>query len=168
MPLDRRTLHRKIADLAGDAEVASIALRIFDDLEVGDLSTARLTASHRYQLGLLASFFESAQRGSLEDVKQLADAHRAAATSKWPMATPPSLDDDERRWSLVQELTEDEAAAREIVKRGLAVADALHEAKDPDDPSYVESRLVPFLDQLAHADKTLAQTELAGYHSLHR
>ena len=168
-PKDHRSRIQSVAQLAGEAELGALVLRIFDELEDGLVEPANLGDLQRYQLGLLAGFLESAKRGSLDDVKELAMAHAAAVTSEHPTARQPTLDDDESRWSLLLDLNGgNEHVGRQLIDDGIAVVDALRNGDGSELKSeFVTDHLVPFLDRLAHVDERIAETEIDGYHSLH-
>jgi hypothetical protein len=170
-PGDRRTRIQKVAQLTGDAELGSLVLDIVDAVEDGDVTATALSDLQRYQLGLLATFFDSARRGSLDDVRELALAHAAAASPSEhrPMSRVPTLDDDESRWRLVKDLTDDdEEVAERLITDGADVIDAVRRGDARAlETEFVAKQLVPFLDRLAYVDQRTAATEVEGYHSLH-
>jgi hypothetical protein len=171
MATTHQTRNQDVAGLANPSQLGALTLEILDEAEDETVQLERLGRRRQYQLRLLASFLESAHRGSLEDLSALVEAHRrsvtASATPDRPVTRPPNLDDDYSSWDIVQENTPNRKEARALVNKGPQVIDSIVEGqREFLRKAFTRKVLIPFLDRLAHADERAAMQPVEGWHSL--
>jgi hypothetical protein len=171
MTKTRTERNREVAGLAPISHLAAVVLDSLDELREGHTDVTEMDRVSKFQLRLLASFFDSAQRGSLDDLSELVKAHAQSVTASSvddnrPKTRPPSLDDDYGSWKVLKELAGEHAA--ELARKGGAFVDELlaGEGSGLEEP-FTKEMLLPFLDKLAHADEKAAMERVEGWHSLH-
>jgi hypothetical protein len=171
MTKTRTERNREVAGLAPISHLAAVVLDSLDELLDGDTGVTEMDRVSKFQLRLLASFFDSARRGSLDDLSELVEAHAQSVTASSvddnrPRTRPPSLDDDYGSWKVLKDLAGDHAG--ELAQKGGKFVDELLDGEESglEDP-FAKQMLLPFLDKLAHADEKTAMERVEGWHSLH-
>jgi hypothetical protein len=157
--------------LAPVSQLAAVVLGSLDELLFDEgMGVDDLDRLSKYQMRLLASFFDSARRGSLEDLSELVDAHAgsvAPSTKDRPRTRPGSLDDDYSSWKVLNMLVAPEHAQKLAEEGGEFVDDLLDGKEGRLNEDFTREKLLPFLDKLAHADEKVAMEQPEGWHSLH-